>query len=177
MTTPETPQATLIGFVDTLVARLHSAMPDIPTVSADRPPKQQRSLRVPAVYVEIDNYDLMVEAGDSRLLTDVRFQARCLFDPNHPRGELLLRALAARVAVALHEIRRPVPGHGHIRLMNAGEDAFRPEVEGYLCWVVEFNIEIALGELEPPGVTPSEIHLGMSPAIGEDHADDYERIA
>lgn len=177
MTQPEAAQTTLIGLVDALVAKLHDKLPDLPVVSADRPPKQQRSLRVPAVYVEIDSFDPMAEHGDSRLEVDARFQARCLFDPNHPRGELMLRALAARVAVALHEIRRPVPGHGHIRLLNAGDDAFRPEIDGYLCWVVEFNISIALGELEPEGVTPTEIHLGQHPAIGENHADDYERIA
>ncbi|CAM3793951.1 hypothetical protein [Castellaniella denitrificans] len=168
---------TIIDFADALADGLRAKLADVPTVSADPPPRQKRSLKLPAVYLDIDDIEPMQEAGDSRLLADVRWNAYCLFDPNQARADLLLRAFAARVAVALHEIRRPVPGHGHIRLSRAGDDAFRPALDGYLCWVVEFNIEIALGELEAPGVTPSEIHIGQSPAIGEHHADDYERIA
>lgn len=168
---------TLVDFADALAGGLRAKLPDIPTVSADPPSRKQHSLRLPAVYLEIDDIEPLQEAGDSRLLADVRWNAYCLFDPNHARGDLSVRVLAARVAVALHEIRRPVAGHGHIRLSRAGDDAFRPALDGYLCWVVEFGIEIALGELEPAGVTPSEIHIGQSPAIGEHHADDYERIA
>lgn len=167
---------TLIDYVDTLVEKLRDALPDILTITADRPPRQQRSLRVPAIHIEIEGFDPMQEAGDSRLLADVHFQARCLVDPSQDRAELIARALAARLAVALHEIRRPVPGHGHIRLLSAGDDAFSPEVDGYLVWMLEFNIEIALGELELPGVTPSEIHISWSPQIGAAHEDDYEKI-
>jgi len=168
---------TLIECADALVEKLRAAMPDIPVITADAPPQTQRALRVPAVYLEIDSIEPLQEAGDTRLLADLRWQARCLVDPNLPRADLLVRALAARVAVALHEIRRPIPGHGHIRLVNATDDAFRPEVDGYIVWVVEFNMELALGELEPPGITPSEIHVGIDPKIGTNHVDDYEQIA
>lgn len=168
---------TLIDFADALATGLRTKISDVPTISADPPPRKERSLRVPAIYLEIDDIEPMQEAGDSRLLADVRWNAYCLFDPNQQRADLLLRDLAARVAVALHEIRRPVPGHGHIRLYHAGDDAFRPAVEGYLCWVVEFGIEVALGDLEPEGVTPSEIYISQHPAIGHAHADDYERLA
>jgi len=168
---------TLIECADALVEKLRAAMPDIPVITADAPPQTQRALRVPAVYLEIDSIEPLQEAGDTRLLADLRWQARCLVDPNLPRADLLVRALAARVAVALHEIRRPIPGHGHIRLVNATDDAFRPEVDSYIVWVVEFNMELALGELEPPGITPSEIHVGIDPKIGTNHIDDYEQIA
>ncbi|WP_322999962.1 hypothetical protein [Castellaniella sp.] len=168
---------TIADFADALIDRLRPALDDIPTISADPPPRKHSSLRVPAIYVEIDDFESLSEAGDTRLLTDVRWMAHCIVDPTLPRADLALRSMAARVAVALHEIRRPVPGHGHIRLARAGEDAFRPALDGYLCWVVEFNIEIALGELEPVGITPSEIYISQSPAIGTDHSDDYERLA
>jgi len=168
---------TLIECADALVEKLRTAMPDVPVITADAPPQTQRALRVPAVYLEIDSIEPLQEAGDTRLLADLRWQARCLVDPNQPRADLLVRALAARVAVALHEIRRPIAGHGHIRLVNATDDAFRPEIDGYIVWVVEFSMELALGELEPPGITPSEIHVGIDPKIGTNHVDDYEQIA
>jgi len=168
---------TLIDCADALVDKLRIQLPDIPVITADAPPQAQRSLRVPAVYLEIDSIEPLQEAGDSRLLADLRWQARVLVDPNQPRADLLVRALAARVAVALHEIRRPIPGHGHIRLATASDDAFRPEIDGYKVWVVEFNIELALGALEPPGITPSEIHVGIDPKIGTGHENDYEQVA
>jgi len=167
---------TLIDCADALADKLRAALPDIPTISADTPPQTRRSLRVPAVYLEIDSIEPMQENGDARLLADVRWQARCLVDPTLPRADLLVRALAARVAVTLHEIRRPIPGHGHIRLLNAADDAFRPEVEGYIVWVVEFGLELALGQLEPPGIAPTQIYLGDAPAIGAAHVEDYEKI-
>jgi len=150
---------TLVECADALVEKLRAAMPDVPVITADAPPHTQRSLLVPAVYLEIDSIEPMQAAGDARLLADVRWQARCLADPNQPRAHLLVRALAARVAVALHDIRRPVPGHGHIRLINAADDGFRPEMDGYLVWVVEFSMELALGELEPPGMPPAQIQV------------------
>lgn len=167
----------LIDYADALAERLREKLSDVPTISAERPARQQRSLKLPAVYLEVADFVSMQEAGDARLLTDVRWQAHCLVDPNGARAELYLRAFCARVAVALHEIRRPVAGHGHIRLVQAGEDPFQPRVEGYLTWAVEFGIEIALGELEPPGTRPTTIMLGQAPAIGTGHADDYEQIA
>jgi hypothetical protein len=54
---------------------------------------------------------------------------------------------------------------------------FRPKMDGYEVWVVEYGVEVYLGELEPAGVTPTEIYFGMTPAIGPNHVPDYERIA
>jgi len=160
---------TLMDCADALVAKLQAALPDIPVITADAPQATQRSLRVPAVYLEIDSIEPLQEAGDARLLADVRWQARVLVDPNQARADLLVRALAARVAVALHEIRRPIPGHGHIRLLQATDDAFRPEIDGYKVWLVEFGIEIALGDLDTPGITPSEIHVGSDSKNGQEN--------
>lgn len=168
---------TLIDIVDATITRLRSALPDIPNISDDPPPQSQRALRVPAIFVEIAEIDPLTNPGDTRILVDARFEVRCVVDPNGPRAHLMVRELASRVVRALLEIRRPIPGHGHIRLVRAGEDAFRPEIDGYLVWVVEFGIEIALGDLEPAGITPTEIYVGIPPANGPDHRPDYERIA
>jgi hypothetical protein len=151
---------TLTAFADALVAALRAHLPDIPVISADPPPREQRSLTVPAIYVEIVDIESLAEAGDTRLLADLRWEAHCLVDPTAERSHLALRGLAARVAVALHEIRRPVPGHGHIRLVRAGEDDFRPGLEGYLSWGVEFGVEVALGALKPETLRPREVFVG-----------------
>jgi hypothetical protein len=156
---------TLTTVADTLVAALRTALPDIPTIEVDPPPREQRSLTLPAIYIEIIDIEPLLEAGDSRLLADLRWEAHCLVDPIADRASLILRSMAARVAVALHEIRRPVPGHGHIRLVRAGESAFRPELEAYLSWSVEFSIEIALGDLAPETIIPSTVYLNEAPLV------------
>lgn len=168
---------TLTNVVDATVTKLRAALPDIPTIEGDPPPQAQRAIRVPAVYIEIEELDPIGNPGDTRISVNARFEARCIVDPNGARSHHAARELAARVMGALQTIRRPVPSHGHIRISRAGDDYFRPKMEGYLVWVVEWAVEIYLGELEPAGVTPSEIYFGMTPAIGPNHVPDYERIA
>jgi hypothetical protein len=168
---------TLTDIVDATVAKLRAAMPDVPTIEGDPPPHSQRSIRVPAVYLEISELEPVSNPGDGRISVDARFDARCIVDPNGTRSHLAVRELASRVVRALQEIRRPVSGHGHIRIERAGDEMFRPKMDGYEVWVVEYGVEVYLGELEPAGVTPTEIYFGMTPAIGPNHVPDYERIA
>lgn len=168
---------TLTDMVDATVAKLRAAMPDVPTIEGDPPPHSQRSIRVPAVYLEISELEPVSNPGDGRISVDARFEARCIVDPNGSRSHLAVRELASRVVRALQEIRRPVVGHGHIRIERAGDEMFRPKMDGYEVWVVEYGIEVYLGELEPTGVTPTEIYFGMTPATGPNHVPDYERIA
>lgn len=168
---------TLTAAIDAVVARLRDAMPDVPTVSADPPPQTQRAVRVPAVYVQLTELEPLGNPGDGRVSADARFEALCLVDPNTPRSELACRELAARVILALHAVPRPLPGHGHLRLVRAGDADFRPELEGYRLWQVEFGMELLLGDLEPAPPAPTEIWLGVAPDVGAPHVADYELIA
>lgn len=167
---------TLIAAMDTLVARLQAVMPDIENISADAPPLQRRSLKLPAIYLEIASIEDAGANGDSRVLATLRLQARCLYDPNIARSDLLARALAVRVLTALHEIRRPIPGHGHIRDLRAGEDEFRPDIDGYTVWLVEATLELALGELEAEPPVPSTVLFAIAPEIGTPHQDGYQTL-
>jgi hypothetical protein len=167
---------TLTEAIDAIAALLRAAMPDVPTVSADPPPQAQRAVRMPAVYLQLTELEPLGNPGDGRVSADARFEAYCIVDPNTPRAELACRELAARVILALHAAPRPLPGHGHLRQLRAGDADFRPELDGYRLWLVEFGIELQLGALEPAGITPTEIWLGTSPDIGPPHVDDYEQV-
>lgn len=168
---------TLTEALDTLTARLREALPDVPTVSADPPPQTQRAVRVPAVYVQLVEMEPLSIPGDGRVAADARFEAYCIVDPNTPRSELACRELAARVILALHAVPRPLPGHGHLRLVRAGEADFRTDLDGYRMWLVEFGMELLLGELSPAPPAPTEIWLVVSPDIGPPNVDSYEQIA
>lgn len=174
---------TLTEALDTLTARLREALSDVPTVSADPPPQTQRAVRVPAVYVQLVEMEPLSIPADGRVAADARFEAYCIVDPNTPRAELACRELAARVILALHAVPRPLPGHGHLRLVRAGEADFRTgltgrsDLDGYRMWLVEFGMELLLGELEPAPPAPTEIWLGVSPDIGPPNVGAYEQIA
>jgi hypothetical protein len=168
---------TLTEAIDAIAAQLRAAMPDVPTVSADPPPQAQRAVRVPAVYLQLTELEPIGNHGDGRVSVDARFEAHCIVDPTAPRAELACRELAARLTLALHAVPRPLPGHGHLRLVRAGPADFRPELDGYTLWMVEFGMELLLGELEPASLAPTEIWLGQAPDIGPPNVDQYEQIA
>ena len=162
--------------MDALVSRLQADLPDIENISADPPPQQRRALKLPAIYLEIASIEDAGANGDSRVLSTLRLQARCLYDPNIERSDLLVRALAVRVLTALHEIRRPIPGHGNLRDLRAGEDEFRPDIDGYTVWLVEATLELALGEMEAEQPVPSTVLFAIAPEIGTPHQDGYESL-
>lgn len=174
---------TLTDAIDAIADVLRAALPDVPTISADPPPQAQRAVRVPAVYLELTEIDPLGNPGDGRVSADARFEAYCLVDPTAARAELAVRELAARVILALQAVPRPLPGHGHLRLVRAGDASLRTglanrgDLDGYTMWMVEFGVELQLGDLEPAGVTPTEIWLGIAPAIGPANLDQYEQIA
>lgn len=174
---------TLTDAIDAIANVLRAALPDVPTISADPPAQTQRAVRVPAVYIEMTELDPLGNLGDGRVSADARFEAYCLVDPNAARAELACRELAARVIVALQSATRPLPGHGHLRLVRAGDASLRAgltnrgDLDSYTLWMVEFGVELQLGDLEPAGITPSEICIGVAPLIGPPHVDDYEQIA
>lgn len=174
---------TLTDAIDTIANVLRTALPNVPTISADPPPQTQRAVRVPAVYLELTEIEPLGNPGDGRVSADVRFEAYCLVDPTAPRAELACRDLAARVILALHAVPRPLPDHGHLRLVRAGDASLRTglnnrgDLDGYTMWMVEFGMELLLGELEPELPTPTEIWLGIAPDISPPHVDDYLRVA
>jgi len=173
---------TLTEAIDALAAQLRAAMPDVPTVSADPPPQAQRAVRVPAVYLELTELDPLGNPGDGRVSADVRFEAYCIVDPVSDRAEIACRELAVRVILALNAVPRPLPGHGHLRLVRAGDASLRAglsnrvDLDGYTMWMVEFGIELALGDLEPASITPTEVWLGIAPDIGPPNIAEYEQI-
>ncbi|GAA5785106.1 hypothetical protein [Chitiniphilus shinanonensis] len=51
---------------------------------------------------------------------------------------------------------------------QAGEDAFKPDLNGYLVWLVEWTHEIHLGELAwpYPDQTGIQVLFGIAPDVG-----------
>lgn len=152
---------TLTDLTDAITTKLTTALTGV-VVAGDPPPQTQRAIKVPAVYIELDELEPLSNNGDGRVLADARYRAHCLVDPAQARPYPAVSELSSRVVLALFGIIRPIPGHGHIRLLRAGPDDFHPGLDGYVSWVVEFGIEINLGALEAAGTQPATIYLSTN---------------
>lgn len=157
---------------DAIVAGLRAKLAGVPTVDAY--PDIERRIHLPAVLIELAEMEPGDDPGTGETALVGRFQARAIIDPNASRANMLVRELAARVAVALaHETWGLEISIA--RLVQIGEDAFKPELDGYLVWVVEWTHEFHLGDATWPYPDESglSVMLGMYPETGEGRAAHY----
>lgn len=162
-----------------LLDRLTAALPGVPCVAY---PRLDGRLTLPAAVLELTGMQRVDgQPGTGQTAIDCDFTLTLIAAPEQPDAALALRTLAARAMHALDRSFRPLPGRaGHVRAARADEGDFRPELDGYIVWAVEFSIELYIGEAESltvPGLPPAEVWLGITPEIVPDHLDDYERIA
>ena len=150
---------------DAIVAGLRAKLAGVPTVDAY--PAIQKRIRLPAVLIELAEMEPGSDPGTGETALVGRFQARAIVDPCQAKADLVVRELAARVAVALtHEtwgLEISVAD-----LVQIGEDGFKPELDGYSVWVIEWTHEFHLGESAWPYPDESglTVMLGMYPETG-----------
>ena len=162
------------------LAQLHSAIVDglrakldgIPTVDAY--PVIRRRVQLPAVLVELSEMEPGKDPGTGETALVGRFQARAIVDPNLTAADMQVRELAARIAVAITHETWSLP-IGSARLVQVGEDAFRPELDGYMVWVVEWTHEFHLGATvwPYPDETGLTVMLGLYPETGAGRENRY----
>lgn len=148
-----------------IVSGLQSKLIGISTVEAY--PVIQRRVSIPAVLIELSEVNLGSDPGTGEAALIGHFQARAIVDPNLTDAYMQVRELAVRIAVAItHETWGMEIGVS--KLLQVGEDAFKPDLDGYLCWMVEWTHEFHLGEaIWPyPDETGLTLMLGLYPDTG-----------
>lgn len=147
-----------------IVNGLRAKLDGVPTVEAY--PVLQRRIGLPAVLVELAEMEPGDDPGNGATALIGRFHARAIVDPNAAQADLQVRELAARVAVALTHQTWGLP-ITMASLVQIGDDAFKPELDGYLVWVVEWTHEFHLGEAVWPYADESglAIWVGFTPNI------------
>lgn len=155
-----------------IVAGLRAKLNGVPTVDAY--PVIQRRIHLPAVLVELAEMEPGDDPGSGETALIGRFQARAIIDPIQANADMQVRELAARIAVAItHETWGQEIGIA--KLVQIGEDAFKPELDGYMVWVVEWTHEFHLGESAWPYPDESglTVMLGMYPETGTGNEASY----
>lgn len=125
-----------------IIAHLTAAVPGLALCAAY--PVLTGGIVTPAVAVELSEF-APADIDESTLGVTTRFTAFCLYDPNAPNAEIEVRNLAATVALRLHQGGNfGQDGVRAGRFVQAQPDAFRPDLDGYLVWAVEWEHDVIL---------------------------------
>jgi hypothetical protein len=157
-----------------IIARLSADITGLQTCAAY--PKLQRKVSIPAVLLELDGLE-EDDFGDGTADFTARFTAYCIISPNDTDADMSVRNLAATVAVRVSQeadfnvdaVQRSA------EILRVGEDSFKPELDSYLVWAVEFQLGITLGETvwsatPATGVSVATITVGSLNNVGIAHS-------
>lgn len=139
-------------------------------------PEVGRKCPLPAVLLELAGFTPGTDPGTGETALIGHFQARIVVDPLPGQPDTRASLLAAQLAVLLSNQQWGLP-IAPAEFEKAGPDWMKPELDGYLVWLVEFRHEFHLGQLEWPyeDSTGTTLYLGIDPDTGPGHEPDYWR--
>lgn len=126
-------------------------------------PEFTKRLPLPGVFTELSEFEPGDDPGTEQLALIARCEARCVIDPVDDNASLYARNLAVSVGLAVQLSRRwGLRDVGTARIVRIGEDAFRPELDSYAVWVVQWTHVIHIGQSiwTGHGITPTVVSLG-----------------
>ncbi|WP_341816167.1 hypothetical protein [Wolbachia endosymbiont (group B) of Elophila nymphaeata] len=108
-------------------------------------PSIRKELIAPAVFVELASLEPGKDAGTEELALKARFEARIVVDGTVEYSSLVVRSLAAEVARVVNKNTWNVKNVSPGEFISAEVDGFRPELDAYLVWMVEWVHTIHVG--------------------------------
>ncbi|MCJ7454038.1 MAG: hypothetical protein MUP48_01075 [Wolbachia endosymbiont of Homalodisca vitripennis] len=109
-------------------------------------PSIRKELLAPAVFVELSGFEKGHDPGTEELAMKARFEARIVVDGTVENSSLVVRSLAAEVARVVNKNTWNVKNVSPGEFISAEVDGFRPELDAYLVWMVEWVHYLHLGE-------------------------------
>lgn len=157
-----------------ICAGIAAALPGAQSVEVWPDLRQRRGIPLPAVLLELAELEPGTDPGTGETALIGRFQARIVVDPVVAQPEQRASLMAAALAVALRGQRWGLPIDA-AEFVDASLDWFKPELDSYVVWLVEFRHEFHLGQLEWPYAdsTGTTLYLGIDPDTGPGHEPDY----
>jgi hypothetical protein len=135
---------------------------EIPVIqTCDVYPAVQKGIIAPAVFIELANLDPGQDPGTEELALRARFEARIVIDSTIEDAAIIVRSLAAEVA---RVINRNTWGMNvsPAEFLSGEVDRFKPELEAYLVWLIEWVHEIHIGKSiwEEDKIKPHIVNVG-----------------
>lgn len=135
-------------------------------------PRLGQKIETPLIAIELNEFEPGHDDGTGDVPLIARMQARVVFDPIEEGAELAVREVAARVAMVVHgnTWELPItPG----KVVQVAEDPFRPQLDTYCVWLVEWTHEFGLG-IELDDIADGRAILwGVDPDTGSDSEGQY----
>ncbi|QEK90183.1 hypothetical protein [Wolbachia endosymbiont of Chrysomya megacephala] len=124
-------------------------------------PSIRKELLAPAVFVELASLEPGKDAGTEELALKARFEARIVVDGTVEGSSLVVRSLAAEVARVVNK-NTWEKNVSPAEFLSAEPDGFRPELDAYLVWMVDWNHQLHLGKSvwEEGKIKPHTINVG-----------------
>ena len=175
-------EITIEGLQEAIEEALRKAFPKANVCGYDALTQKKGSGRkkfnLPALVLSLGSFEYDVPTGTEQLAVTLRWELRVVCSKKGGNSELEVRELAARVSSFINGNRFGLKVKG-AQFVAAGEDQFAPELVGLEPWLLEFEQSVCLGTscFIDDFITPDEVYVSMSPEIGLDHIDDYERVA
>ena len=117
-------------------------------------------LIAPAVLLEIAGFEPGTDPGTEETAIKIRFEARVIVDSTIPDAVLTVYALASEVIRVVDKNTWGIK-ISPAKFLHAGPDSFKPELDAYLVWSVEWVQETHRGESvwAPTNVKPHTIYI------------------
>ncbi|WP_353276226.1 hypothetical protein [Wolbachia endosymbiont (group B) of Villa cingulata] len=108
-------------------------------------PAIRKELIAPALFVELVSLESGKDPGTEELALKARFEARIVIDSTIENAAIIVRTLAAEVARVVNKNTWNVKNVSPGEFISGGGDDFRPELDAYLVWMVEWVHTIHVG--------------------------------
>ncbi|WP_410530105.1 hypothetical protein [Wolbachia endosymbiont (group A) of Lypha dubia] len=124
-------------------------------------PVIRTTITAPAVFVELASLEPGKDPGTEELALRARFEARVIVDSTIENASLVVRSLAAEIARVVNKNTWGIENISPGEFLSAEVDEFRPELDAYLVWLIEWVHEVHVGKsIWSAGIMPHTIEIG-----------------
>lgn len=136
-------------------------------------PNIKDRIALPVVFIEMAEMEPGVDIGTGETSLICRFEARIIVDPIRPKHCQQAAHLAAQLAVLLRLQTWGLTVEP-AEFVQATQDWTKPELDGYVVWLVEWTHQIYLGAEEWPwsDEPPGSLVINVEPGDGPVHPED-----
>jgi hypothetical protein len=136
-------------------------------------PNIKDRIALPVVFIEMAEMEPGVDIGTGETSLICRFEARIIVDPIRPKHCQQAAHLAAQLAVLLR-LQTWGLAVEPAEFAQATQDWTKPELDGYVVWLVEWTHQIYLGveEWPWPDEPPGSLVINVEPGDGPVHPED-----
>jgi hypothetical protein len=163
---------TLDQLYGAIEATLRGSLPGVQTVGAW--PDIRDRIALPAVFVEMANFEPGADQGTGETALICKFEARVIVAPERAHHQQQAAHLASQIAVLLRMQDWNLPV-GPAQFVQATQDWTKPELDGYTVWVIEWDQDVYLGNQEWPwpDEPPGSLVFSFDPDTGRGNEDKY----